>query len=85
MPYTGLKFWSKALDRAIRTFAQALLGVFGTGATGLLEADWAGALSIAAMAAIVSVLMSIATPDSVVGDTPIPADTEADPAGPLTD
>lgn len=53
-------FWKGAAERAVRTFAQVLLAVFGTEATGLLDTDWPGALSAAGMAVVVSLLMSIA-------------------------
>ena len=65
MTITRKEFWVSALDRAIRTFAQALVGAIGTGAVGILDIDWLAALSIAAMAALLSVLTSIATPDTV--------------------
>ena len=53
--------WAKAAAiRAVRTFAQAALAVLGTGAVGLLETDWISVLSVAAGAAVVSLLMSVA-------------------------
>lgn len=53
--------WLKAATvRALKTAAQAAIGAIGTGAIGLLEADWANVLSIAAMAAVISYLTSIA-------------------------
>lgn len=47
--------------RAIKTFAQALIAVIGTGALGVFEVDWQQALSVAAMAAVLSVLTSVAS------------------------
>lgn len=47
--------------RAIKTFAQALIAVIGTGALGILEVDWAQALSVSLMAAVLSILTSIAS------------------------
>lgn len=48
--------------RALKTFAQAALVVIGLGEpiTGLLEVSWAGVFSIAALAAVVSLLTSVA-------------------------
>lgn len=46
--------------RAIRTFAQGMLGALGTTVAGVTEVDWLGAASIGATAAIVSVLMAVA-------------------------
>lgn len=54
------KFWKAALIRAIRTFAQALIAVIGTSAV-LSEVNWIEALSAAALAALLSILNSIAT------------------------
>ena len=53
-------FWLAALERAVRTFAQALIAVFATTQTGLLDVDWPGALSAAGMAAVLSILTSVA-------------------------
>lgn len=52
-------FWRDALERAIRTAAQTLLGVYGAGATGVLDVDWKAALSAAGLAALLSLLTSI--------------------------
>ncbi|WP_411147039.1 holin [Streptomyces sp. x-80] len=54
-------FWATAAERAIKTFAQALLAVLGAGAFGLLDAPWTDALSTAGMAAVLSFLTTIAT------------------------
>ena len=53
-------FWKAALIRASRTFAQALIAVIGTSAV-LSEVNWIEALSAAALAALLSILNSIAT------------------------
>ena len=52
-------FWSDALERAIRTTAQAILALLGTTVTGILEVDWLQLGSVAALAAFTSILMSI--------------------------
>ena len=55
------RVWVRAaLIRAIKTMAQAAIGVLGTGAIGLMQADWANVLSVALMGGVLSVLTSIA-------------------------
>ncbi len=49
-----------ALIRAAKTMAQSAIGVLGTGAIGLMQADWANVLSVALMGAVLSLLTSIA-------------------------
>ncbi len=63
-----------AIERAIRTMAQAALGYIGT-ATLLSQVDWCQLVSATLLAGIVSIIMSIAgagvndtiSPASVVG------------------
>lgn len=57
--YARASFWSGVRDRAIKTFAQVLVGSFGVG-VGIFDIDWRTALSITASAVLVSVLTSIA-------------------------
>lgn len=55
------RVWVRAaLIRAVKTMAQAAIGVLGTGAIGLMQADWANVLSIALMGGVLSLLTSIA-------------------------
>ena len=54
------KFWKAALIRAFRTFCQSLIAFLAT-ATVLSEVSWLEALSAAALAAILSILNSVAT------------------------
>ena len=55
------RVWGRAaLIRAIKTMAQAAIGVLGTGAIGLMQADWMNVLSVALMGGVLSVLTSIA-------------------------
>jgi hypothetical protein len=54
-----IKFWKDAAERAIRTAAQALLALWATDVTGVLAVDWVQAGSVAALAALTSILMSI--------------------------
>ena len=53
--------WAKAAGiRAIKTGAQTLASLIGTGAVGILALDWPQMLSVAATAMVFSVLTSIA-------------------------
>jgi hypothetical protein len=61
-----ITFWKDAAERAIRTAAQALLALWATDVAGVLEVDWLQAGSVAALAALMSVLMSIVATN--VGD-----------------
>ena len=54
-----ITFWKDAAERAIRTAAQALLALWATDVTGVLAVDWVQAGSVAALAGLTSVLMSI--------------------------
>lgn len=62
-------FIKAALERAVKTFAQTLVGVLGIGATDILAVDWKAALSASALAAVVSLLTSIGS-DALTGDGP---------------
>jgi hypothetical protein len=61
-----ITFWKDAAERAIRTAAQALLALWATDVSGVLEVDWLQAGSVAALAALTSILMSIVATN--VGD-----------------
>lgn len=54
-----LVFFKSLLERAIKTFAQALLAVMGVGVTNVLSVPWTAALLTAGTAALISVLTSI--------------------------
>ena len=54
------KTWLKAAAiRAVKTFAQALVAYIGVAAA-ISDVDWLRALSVAALAAILSILTSLA-------------------------
>ena len=53
-------FWVAAGERAVKTFAQALVAVFAAGVT-ILDVDWQQALAVSVTAAVVSVLTSVAS------------------------
>lgn len=52
-------FWKAAFERAVKTFAQALAALLVADGTGLLDTAWGTALSVAGMAAVVSLLTSV--------------------------
>ena len=54
------EFWIAALIRALRTLCQTAVATIGTAAM-LNEVDWIAVASASALAAILSVLTSIAT------------------------
>ena len=54
-----VEFWRSSAERALRTFAQVLLSMIVVGETGFMDVDWVQAGSVAGLAALASVLMSI--------------------------
>ena len=53
--------WTKAaLIRAIKTFAQTMVALIGTGAVGFTDLDWLKILSVSGVAALLSLLTSVA-------------------------
>ena len=57
----NFKSWIKSAGiRAIKTFAQTFLATIGTGAAVLGDVNWAMVLSSAALAAILSIVTSLA-------------------------
>lgn len=55
------QFWQVAIERAVKTFAQSLLAIFSAIGVGLLTVSWIAALSTAGIAAVLSVLTSMAS------------------------
>lgn len=64
-------FWVEAAERAIRTFAQALVAVLAAGFVFTDAAAWGEALLASAIAALVSLLTSVAA--SGVGNPDSPS------------
>ena len=63
-----LKKWAKAAGiRAMRTVAQTAVSMLTGEMVGLLDVDWLGVLSVAAMAGVVSLLTSVAGLPEVSG------------------
>jgi hypothetical protein len=52
-------FAKAAAERAVKTFAQTLAALLGAQVVGIHEAPWTGSLSVAAMAAVLSLLTSV--------------------------
>lgn len=55
------KFLKAVAERAVKTFVEVLLAIFGTSTAGVLEADMGQSLQVAAAATLLSVLMSFAS------------------------
>lgn len=68
----SVAFWKGAADRAIRAVAWVLISAWSAESVGLLDVDWAASLSMAGMAAVMSMLASIgAAPLGSDGSTAI--------------
>jgi len=59
-------FWRSTIERAVKTFAQALAVLAATDAVGFMQAPWGQWLSTASMMAVASVLTSLGS--AGVGD-----------------
>lgn len=64
---TSKTFWADTVERAIKTFAQACVAVLTSNVVGLLNVDYRTLFSVAGLAAVVSVLTSLAS--GQVGNT----------------
>ena len=73
MSYTDdLKAWAiAALIRAVRTFAQTAAALIGTGAVGFTDLDWVRIASVAGVAAVLSILTSVAGIPEVADGAPV--------------
>lgn len=54
-------FWIDTVERAVKTFAQAAVAVLTSNVVGLLDVDFVTLASVAGLAAVISVLTSIAS------------------------
>lgn len=59
MGFTTKAFWADAVERAVRTIAQAALALLTTNGTTLTNLDWVALLSAAGLAGLISLLTSI--------------------------
>lgn len=64
-------FWKQALERAIKTAAQAAAALLTANGTGVLDVNWGAVASVAGLAALASILTSIVT--SGVGEPDSPS------------
>lgn len=71
------RFWKSALERAVKTFAQAELALLTGDGMGVLDIDWRAAASIGALAAIASVLTSLVSLGFGPENSPSMVETEA--------
>lgn len=58
---TTAAFWKATLERMVRTFAQAVLGVVSADQLGVLDVDWGQAASVGALASVLALLTAVAT------------------------
>ena len=69
-------FWKGAAERGIKTFFQSFVAVLIAGAgadaigveAGLLDVDWVTALSVAALATVLSVATAVGNAEFTAGD-----------------
>jgi hypothetical protein len=71
-------FWAQSAERAIKTFAQAALAVLTVGGLNLMTVHWGSVAATAGLAALISVLTSIAS-SGVGGNSPSLVRTTAQP------
>ena len=55
-----IQWWKAAGIRAAKTFCQTAVSLIGTGAVGFTDLDWIQIASISGVAALVSILTSVA-------------------------
>lgn len=68
--FTKGAFWRAAVDRAVRTAAQAALLTIGADLVNVVQVDWAGVAGFAGGGFVLSVLTSLAaTPAEVKAGT----------------
>lgn len=68
-----------ALTRAVKTAAQTAVSLIGTGAVGFTDLDWLQIASVSGVAAVVSLLTSVAgLPEVAGGKSPFASTTKED-------
>jgi hypothetical protein len=63
-------FWKQSAERALKTFAQVMITFLVVGETGFLDVDWVQAASVSGVAAVASVLTSLASSPFGQEDSP---------------
>ncbi len=73
-----IKQWAaSALTRAVKTGAQTLVALIGTGAVGITELNWRSLLSVTATAVVLSLLTSLAGVPEVEDGASVPEQVKA--------
>ncbi len=67
---TSVNFWRQVLERAAKSAAQALLGMWALDGFNTLDADWTLAFGVASGAAVLSLLTSLVTSGFGEKDSP---------------
>jgi hypothetical protein len=73
------RFWIAAAERAVKTFAQTLVALIGTGAVGIMDLDWMQMLGVSATATVLSILSSVASANFGANPGPSLADETIEP------
>ena len=74
------------LERSVKTFCQTAVSVIGTDAIGITDVDWMQVLSVSGLAAVLSVLTTVATqaaPSGAPGSNSAPGGNAAPEEGDL--
>lgn len=79
--WTGT-FWRQALERALKTFAQAALALLAGDGIGVLDINWGNLAAVGALAAVASILTSIVS--APAGEPNSPSLVDLPPPGPNT-
>lgn len=79
-------FWRATVERAVKSFAQALIALLSASSLGILDVAWVTTLSTAGMTTLLSVLTSVASVHVGPADDPsvlTPAPVAGPDAGPV--
>lgn len=67
---TAPTFWAQTAERLVKTFSQAAIALITGDQLGLLAIDWQHVVSVAGLAAVVSVLTSLGSGPIAQADSP---------------
>lgn len=71
------RFWRETAERAVKSAAQALLGMWALDGFNVLQADWPLAAGVAGGGAVLSVLTSLVTSGIGPKDSPSAVELES--------
>ena len=77
-------FWAQTIERSVKTFAQAAIALLTGEGLGLLDVNWYNVVSVAGLAAVVSVLTSVGSGPFGQNGTPNLVRTNEAAAAPTT-